>query len=319
MNLKTGAILMTLALASHAPARAQSADEAAVRTVVESVAVLADLRGFTALEKLYAPEVRVDYTSLAGGEPEVKSAQALMAQWADVLPGFDRTRHALDDVEVEVDGARAEATAQVVADHWLGERRWQVSGRYRYDLVRDGREWRITSHQFVLTGEQGDRALAAAAVEAAKAEPDAYLVRRQARQAVMNFLTGLEDKDMDRVNAVWAEDAVQEMPYAPEGFPRRVAGREALIRHYAGWPANSGRARFTEGIVFHPTLDPSVVFVEYHGVSEIRFTGRIYDQRYGGLFHVEDGRITLFREYFDPTVFAHAFGLNEGRSFNGAR
>jgi fermentation-respiration switch protein FrsA (DUF1100 family) len=55
---------------------------------LESVATLADLREFEALEKLYAPEVRVDYTSLAGGEPEVKSAAALMTQWAGVLPAL---------------------------------------------------------------------------------------------------------------------------------------------------------------------------------------------------------------------------------------
>jgi ketosteroid isomerase-like protein len=52
------------------------------------------------------------------------------------------------------------------------------------------------------------------------------------------------------------------------------------------------------------------VAVEYHGVSEIVTTGRVYDQRYFGLFHIEDGKITLFREYFDPNVFARAFGIS---------
>jgi len=314
MTRAATAIAASLIL-SAAPAAAQPADEAAIRTVVESVAVFADRGEFDALERLYAPEVRVDYTSLTGGEPEVKSAQALMSEWASVLPGFDRTRHQISDIRVQLNGSTAIATASVVADHWIGTLHWQVSGRYDYAFVRDGRDWRITSHSLTVMDEQGTRDVFAAATAVADAEPNAYVARQRSRQVVLDFLTGLEDKDMDRVNDVWAEDAVQEMPYVPEGFPSRVVGREALIRQYAGWPQNAGRANFTNGIRFYATQDPQIVAVEYHGVSEIIPTGRIYDQRYFGLFHVEDGKITLFREYFDPNVFAHAFGLNEGGAF----
>jgi ketosteroid isomerase-like protein len=108
---------------------------------------------------------------------------------------------------------------------------------------------------------------------------------------------------------------VQDMPYAPKGFPRRVVGKEALIHQYAAWPENSGNARFTDGIKFYPTRDPNMVVVEYHGIVDIVPTKRTYDQRYIGLFHVEHGKITLFREYFDPTVFSYAFSLNEGGTF----
>jgi ketosteroid isomerase-like protein len=315
MTNQTAALLLSALIAGSATAEASPADEAAVATVVESVATLADRGEFDALERLYAPEVRVDYTSLVGGEPEVKSASALMTQWAGVLPGFDRTRHAISNVKVRLSGSTATATANVVADHWMGAGYWQVSGRYDYALARDGRDWRITAHRFTVAGETGSRDVFGPATEAAKARPSAYLARAQARQVVMDFLTGLEDKDMARVNGVWADDAVQEMPYAPEGFPKRVAGKDALIRQYAAWPQNSGRARFTDGIRFYPTRDPEIVVAEFHGISEIVPTGRVYDQRYVGIFHVENGKITLFREHFDPNVFSYAFGLNEGGSF----
>lgn len=315
MTSATAAILLSSLVAAAAPADTRSADEAAVATVVESVATLADRGEFDALERLYAPEVRVDYTSLAGGEPEVKSASALMAQWAAVLPGFDRTRHSISKVKVRLAGSAATATARVVADHWIGAAHWQVSGRYDYALARDGRDWRITSVKLTVTGEKGSRDVFGPATEAAAARPTAYIARRQARQVVMDFLTGLEEKDMERVNGVWAEDAVQEMPYVPAGFPSRVVGKQALIRQYAGWPQNAGKARFTDGIRFYPTQDPQIVAVEYRGVSEILTTGRTYDQRYFGLFHVDGGKISLFREYFDPNLFARAFGLNEGGNF----
>jgi ketosteroid isomerase-like protein len=315
MRNQTAALILSGLIAGATPASAIPADEAAVETVVKSVAVLADRSEFDALERLYAPEVRVDYTSLAGGEPEVKSAEALMTQWANILPGFDRTRHAISKVKVRLNGSTATATASVVADHWIGQEHWQVSGRYDYALARDGRDWRITAQKFTITGETGSRDVFVPAAAAAKVRPNAYIVRQQARQVVMDFLTGLEDKDMARVNGVWADDAIQEMPYAPAGFPSRVVGKEALVKQYAGWPQNAGKAKFTDGIRFYPTQNPQIVAVEFHGVSEIVATGRVYDQRYFGLFHVEGGKITLFREYFDPNVFSYAFGLNEGGNF----
>lgn len=302
-------------VAATTPAIANPADVAAITTVVESVATLADLGEFDSLERLYAPEVRVDYTSIAGGEPEVRRASALMTQWASVLPGFDRTRHRVYNIQVSLEGSTATATAEVVADHWLGAAHWQVSGRYEYVFVRDGREWRITAHRFVLTGEEGNRDISGPAALAAAQRPNAYLARQQSRQVVMNFLTGLEDKDMDRVNAVWAEDAVQDMPYSPPGHPKRVVGRQALIDLYRNWPMVSGRARFTDGIRFYPTLDPQIVFVEYRGEVDVIPTSRTYRQTYGGLFQVENGMITLFREYYDPAAFDHAFALNEGGAF----
>ena len=53
-----------------------------------------------------------------------------------------------------------------------------------------------------------------------------------------------------------------------------------------------------------------MVFAEWRGDVEI-IPRRNYRQQYGGLFHVVDGKIELFREYYDPIVFQYAFGLNE--------
>ncbi|WP_255414065.1 nuclear transport factor 2 family protein [Pleurocapsa sp. CCALA 161] len=126
----------------------------------------------------------------------------------------------------------------------------------------------------------------------------------------MDFLTSLEDKDMDKFASVWAEDAVQDMPFSPEGFPKRVEGKANLIKHYAAWPETSGKANFIDELVFYPMQDATMVFAEWRGNVEIITTGRNYNQRYGGLFHVVDGKIELFREYYDPIVFKDAFGLD---------
>ena len=130
----------------------------------------------------------------------------------------------------------------------------------------------------------------------------------------MDFLTALETKDMDAFAGVWAEDAVQDMPYSPEGFPKRVSGKKNILDHYAGWPENSGSADFTSELIYYPMKNPEMIFVEFKGDVDIIPTGRKYLQTYGGLFYVEDGKIKLFREYYDPELFSYAFGLNESDS-----
>lgn len=290
-------------------------ERAAIKTIVESVAVLADTGNFENLEKLYAAEIEVDYSSLVGGEVELKSPQALMTQWASVLPGFELTRHQVSEIHVKLDGNKASATAKVVADHHVAALFWQVAGNYLYKLEKGPDGWKITSHTFILRSEKGTREVFGPAMENAAKRPVAYLLRQKTRQAVRDFLTALEQKDMDKFAGVWTADAVQDIPYAPKGFPKRVNGKENLLKHYAGWPQNSGKADFTSQLVFYPMQNPEMVFAEFTGNVDIVPTGRKYDQHYGGLFHVQNGKIKLFREYFNPAPFVYAFGLDEGGQF----
>lgn len=286
----------------------QTPDEAAVKTLVESVVTCIDRHDFETLEGLYADNVARDYTSLNGGEPEVTTNKALMMRWAKHLPGFDRTRHSLANMTAAVAGDTARVEADVVADHWIDDLLWTVSGRHVYELGRFGRDWRVTGQTFIFQGEEGSREAAKRAGAAAAANPNAYVLRQQTRDAVMQLLTGFEDKDMDRVNGVWAEDAVQEMPYAPEGFSKRVVGRDALIRNYAPFPTKCERAIMTEGIRFYDTPDPATVVVEYQG--KVKWFGKeaFYVQPYVAVFRVEKGKIALFRQYFDSILFDAAVG-----------
>ena len=304
-------MMALLSVSSSMGAGAESPDVAAIKAVVESVAVLADSGNFEALEKLYADEILVDYTSLAGGEPELKSPQALMTEWAEVLPGFERTRHDISNIAVNVMGPRAIATADVIADHYVEGLHWQVSGDYRYELIDAGDGWRITAARFNLRHETGTREVFGPATENAAEKPPSYITRQQTTDTVLTFLTSLEEKDMEKFAAVWADDGVQDMPYSPEGHPKRVVGKKELLQLYSGWPENSGDADFTSQIIFYPMQDPETVFVEFKGDVQIIPTGRQYKQAYGGLFHVVNGKIRLFREYFDPAPFAWAFGLGE--------
>ena len=66
-----------------------------------------------------------------------------------------------------------------------------------------------------------------------------------------------------------------------------------------------------EGLTFHDVvvdemLDPSQVTMRYAGSATMATTGKPFRQTYITQVRVDDGRVTHFREYFNPAVFTEA-------------
>jgi ketosteroid isomerase-like protein len=139
------------------------------------------------------------------------------------------------------------------------------------------------------------------------------MTHNQAVSVVQQFFAHLEAMDMEAFFALWAADGRQEMPFAPEGFPSELKGKAAIRRQYGGLPAAYGRMVFP-GLVLRPLNEPGWVFAEYGGQIEL-LSGGIYNNRYCGLFHIENGKIVLFREYFNPIILQQSFGNNLGSTF----
>ncbi len=257
------------------------------------------------LEKLYADEVLIDYSSLTGVDPQLKSPQTLMTEWAGVLPGFDRTRHRISNIKVTLEtDNRAVATADVVADHYVGELHWQVSGDYRYELAVFDRKWLITAATFNLKDEQGTRELFAPAIKNAAVRPPAYVVRKQTEDAVDLFLSAFEtiwknQDDLERLAAardrmlsVWGDDAVYERLYDPTER-RIVTGKENIIKILEEDWLQFRWSEFSFSI--YPMQNPQVVFVE---ISIDAYYGPFSDHKTrGALIQVENGKIKLYREF----------------------
>jgi len=117
-----------------------------------------DLLQLDAAERLFAPQVEVDYTSLWGGDPARMTAAELIGSWRTLLPGFDATWHELGVIDVRVHGSTAEAACSVAARHWLDGAVWLPQGRYEFGLVHES-AWRISQMRLVVTAEIGDRTL----------------------------------------------------------------------------------------------------------------------------------------------------------------
>jgi hypothetical protein len=135
-----------------------AAGEAQVRQAVLALITNVDVRELDAAERRLAPQVRVDYTSLWGGQALLSTPEDVVDGWRSVILGFDATWHELGQIDVLINGATATAECDVDARHWLDGLVWRVRGRYRFRLqLMDG--WRVTAMALELAEETGDRRL----------------------------------------------------------------------------------------------------------------------------------------------------------------
>jgi hypothetical protein len=145
-------------------------DVSRVIQLVSSIPLAVDLANYDLAEAAFAPSITVDYTSLWGGAPQTMTPGELMTGWRGIVPGFDATFHELSDVRATISGSKAIATANVDGRHWIEGRLWRPVGTYHWDLEQIDGRWRVTRMVFAMTQEIGDRALAAEAMERAKAK-----------------------------------------------------------------------------------------------------------------------------------------------------
>ena len=60
--------------------------------------------------------------------------------------------------------------------------------------------------------------------------------------------------------------------------------------------------------VVHHSRDGGVVVMEFEGTGRGARTGRAYHQRYISVFTVRGGRITVYRDYWNPLVVLRSVG-----------
>lgn len=124
--------------------------------------------------------------------------------------------------------------------------------------------------------------------------------------------------DIPRFLNVWADDGVQEMPYAPPGFPKRLDGKAAIEKQYGGLPASYQGMKFPLTRIT-ATDDPNVVMAEYEGSIALK-SGEHYDNRYVGVFTFgHQGKLVRYTEYFDPFTLLSGFPGAAAMGPEGAR
>jgi ketosteroid isomerase-like protein len=125
---------------------------------------------------------------------------------------------------------------------------------------------------------------------------------------VRRYIDAINAWDFDTKRALLAEDAVFEMPYAPEGFERRIVGRDNIIAFVETIPAMIDAENLHDVQLETYNSDPGEIVAEYKSDMVIKPHGAEYRNEYVSRFTVRDGQITRFAEYYDPIRLVVALG-----------
>ena len=144
-------------------------DRLAISDVITSIAAGADRHEWERVRLAFADQVKLDYTSLWGGEAAMVEADAIIAQWSSLLPGFETTHHLVTNHAIkDFSGDFALVEADFQATHKIGDKFWTLLGRYTYEMSKTEGRWKVSAMRMDWTNEFGDRGLVAIAAERAK-------------------------------------------------------------------------------------------------------------------------------------------------------
>ena len=121
------------------------------------------------------------------------------------------------------------------------------------------------------------------------------------RAAVEAYLRAAASLDPDTYAAVWTEDGTLEMPYHPDPAARVTVGRAAIRARMTTAADVLAKLEWVDPVI-RATEEPGVYVVEMSSEAK-RVNGDPYRNTYVIVARVVDGKIALWREYFDPTPF----------------
>lgn len=96
-----------------------------------------------------------------------------------------------------------------------------------------------------------------------------------------------------------SDDFVMEFPYARPGMPTRLEGRAAVLAHLVK-VGEGVSVESASNVAVHETTDPDVVILEFDGHGRSAKTGEPYEQRYVSVIRTRGGKITHFKDYWNP-------------------
>jgi hypothetical protein len=155
------AVLPFSAAAAQNPSLQTLLDERELKRIPALVEYAVDRKDWAAARAPFADEVRVDFTSLGGGQPATIPVDVLIAGWAANLKGDKESLHMRGETTVEIAADRATLRSNGYA--WNRKPGgpdgdlWEVWGRYTHELVRTPEGWRIVGFTFEKTHERGSQ------------------------------------------------------------------------------------------------------------------------------------------------------------------
>lgn len=98
---------------------------------------------------------------------------------------------------------------------------------------------------------------------------------QQLEQLLLTALEALTHGDVRPWPAMFTKDGVQEFPYAPEGYPKKVEGQKAIAAYLADYPEKFELYRINQPTFYH---SPGVLVAEFSVEGKAVQTGNPYNR-----------------------------------------
>jgi uncharacterized protein len=137
--------------------------------------------------------------------------------------------------------------------------------------------------------------------------PDDQAIRDQTVALMQAYQTLITEQRLDEWIELWADDGVCEFPFAAEGRPSRLCGKDEILEYMTQYPGRISIEGVDE-LRVHLGLDPHVAVVEMTIRGLATETGKPYNQQFVIIGETKDGKLAHYREYWNPLISAEAFG-----------
>ena len=109
-------------------------------------------------------------------------------------------------------------------------------------------------------------------------------------------------RDFESFAGLFAVDGVIELPFAVDGLPARLEGRDTIREFSLNTSDRPVEIIDLRVAQLHQTKDPEVVIVELVTEARHTTTGAPFEAPCIQVFHIHNGEIKLFRDYIGATT-----------------
>jgi len=125
--------------------------------------------------------------------------------------------------------------------------------------------------------------------------------------AAEKYFSLVKGEKIDSWMGFWDDEAVVEFPFAFGQMQKRLEGKKAIYNYFNNLPEM--RLQKEGKVITYPSSDELIAVIETSLEFFIPLTGQEYNQDYVCILKVrEDGKITSYREYWNPLVSIKALG-----------
>jgi hypothetical protein len=136
-------------------------DKLELARIPTEIEIAVDRKDWPKARSFFADQVRVDFTTLVGGEPMTIPSDGLIAGWSGNLKGNKESLHMRGTPLITIEGDKATVFSNGYAYNKMpgatdgsGDM-WEVWGNYTHVLQRTDAGWKVTSFTFAKTQERG--------------------------------------------------------------------------------------------------------------------------------------------------------------------